>query len=247
MISVGSSEPEVPLVSDSFLTGILGKSVYRLVRVGRVRSVIDSLRQEKSWMVEAKVPVEEVNTTAALTGLGFCVIDTNVQLDCPTDALNMGPLSRGISIRESCRDDRSFVERVAGDNLTTSRFHSDRRIGAGLGRRIKEIWAGNYFDGCRGDDLLVAERDGAVGGFLLVLERDSVGIIDLIALDPTLRGSGAVGALIACWLRRAPAIRRVVVGTQIANTRSLRAYGKMGFRVRGAAHVLHRHEPEGAA
>ena len=106
---------------------------------------------------------------------------------------------------------------------------------------MKEAWAGNYFDGKRGEGLLVAERDGTVGGFLQVLERGDAGTIDLVALDPALRGSGAFAALIRTWLVRRPAIARVVVGTQISNVRSLRAYGRVGFRVCAASYILHCH------
>ncbi len=154
-------------------------------------------------------------------------------------------LVAGVCIRNATLADRSEVERVAGDNLVTSRFHLDPQIEPARARRLKQAWLGNYFDGKRGERLLVAECDKAVGGFLLVLERRDVGTIDLIALDPRLRGSGAFAGLIRAWLDSAPAISRVVVGTQISNVRSLRSYCRIGFRVCATAYVLHYHGDNG--
>jgi len=47
--------------------------------------------------------------------------------------------------------------------------------------------------------------------------------------------------LVATWCAESSHLERIVVGTQISNTRSLRAYGRLGFRVCSATHVLHRH------
>jgi RimJ/RimL family protein N-acetyltransferase len=80
-----------------------------------------------------------------------------------------------------------------------------------------------------------------VSGFLLVLERDRLGVVDLVAVEPRVRGTGAAGALVGTWRAASPHLERIVVGTQISNVRSLRAYGKLGFRVCSATHVLHRH------
>lgn len=239
-----STVAEPGLVRDAFLGSFLGKAVYRLTNPKYVKEAIESLGLVQPWMVEAKVPVEELRVLELLSNHGFRLIETNVQLDCSRAALNLNSQLGTISIREARSEDRSAIERVAADNLITSRFHLDQRIGPELGRRIKGAWAGNYFEGRRGDGLLVAECNGVVGGFLLVLERDDVGVIDLIALDPVLRGSGVVGSLMDYWLRTSPEIQRVVVGTQIANQRSLRAYGKVGFRVCDAAYVLHCHGPQ---
>lgn len=237
------SSPTVyaPWARDAFLEGILGKTVYRLAEPQHAKEALESVSRDKSWMIETKVPVNAPRVLAVLADLGFRLIDTNVQFDSPAASLTLNSPPRMISVREARIEDRPTVERIAVENLITSRFHLDPAIGPELGSRIKGAWVGNYFEGRRGNGLLVVEHKGVVGGFLLVLESGSVGTIDLIALDPALRGLGAVEALIAAWLAKVPAIERVVVGTQISNHRSLRSYGKVGFRVCGAAYVLHCH------
>lgn len=229
---------------DSFTEQYVGKPVYRLAQVERAAEALRDLGNADAFLVVAKVPTTAVATTARLTALGFQIIDAGVQLDAAAGAIRAtgGPdLAPELRVRAAIPADRPAVERVAAANLVTSRFHLDPQIEPASASALKRDWTGNFFDGRRGDRLLVTERNGEVGGFLLVLEHAEVGTIDLIALDPSLRGSGAFAALVHAWLDAAPAIERVVVGTQISNVRSLRAYGRLGFRVCGTAYVLHLH------
>lgn len=192
-------------------------------------------------MIETCMPVDSLDLLALLCGLGFELVDTNVQLDASPGELRLGQPAEGIVVRSADIADREAVERIAVETLVFSRFHRDARIGLDVGRRIKAAWVGNYFDGRRGQRLLVATHAERVGGFLLALESKNVGTIDLIAMEPALRGLGVVGALIHAWLEAAPTMQRFAVGTQLLNTPSLRAYGKLGFRFHKAQHVLHCH------
>jgi ribosomal protein S18 acetylase RimI-like enzyme len=228
-------------VVDHFLGECLGRKVLRLQSVDAVPSALDELRGHASWMIEIRVPVDGVQTLAVLTKQGFGLVDTNVQLDCPASQLRNLPWRSDVwTIRAAQAADRNAVSAIATTQLTLSRFHLDPQVDARLASEVKRAWVDNFFESKRGDGLFVVD-DGQIAGFLLVLERGTLGVIDLIAVAPRIRGSGAVAALISAWLDKSPAIDRIVVGTQIANVRSLRAYSKLGFRVCGATHVLHRH------
>jgi ribosomal protein S18 acetylase RimI-like enzyme len=233
------------LVPDAFTGGHLGRRVYRLTDPDRAAEALGQVAGGgEPVLIEAKIPAADVRTVALLTSLGFRVIDTGVQLDALPAALlaRVAKLERSTCrVRHATPADRAAVERVAGDNLVTSRFHLDPQIDPARASGLKRAWVGNFFEGRRGDRLFVAESDRGVAGFLLVLERDGEGVIDLIALDPILRGTGAAGALILAWVECAPALTRVVVGTQVSNVQSLRAYDKLGFRVCGASYALHHH------
>lgn len=233
------------LAEDQFVSEHLGAAVYRLMQVTRGDEALALLAAApRPLMVEAKVPVADVATVAKLTALGFRVIDTGIQLDVPTSALRAVMPSRDRvpwRVRDAVPGDREAVERVTGDNLVTSRFHLDPQIGPERATRLKRAWVGNYFERRRGERLLVAETDQGVGGFLLTLEKGTEGVIDLVGIDPLMRGMGVLGGLLRAWIDRAPALRRLVVGTQVSNVRSLRAYNRLGFRVCGAAYALHYH------
>jgi ribosomal protein S18 acetylase RimI-like enzyme len=227
---------------DEFLERCLERPVLRLQDVSAASRAIAAAGAERDWMIEARVPVEQAEALAQLTAQGFRIIDTNVQLDCAADALTVVTASSDEwRIRPAHAADCGVVREVAARYLNTSRFHLDPRLGEQVGARVKREWVNNFFEAKRGDHMFVVESRSGVCGFLLVLERDSLGIIDLIAVEPQVRGTGAPGALVYAWRASSPHLKRLVVGTQISNVRSLRAYGKLGFRVCAATHVLHRH------
>lgn len=227
---------------DEFLGRCLEQPVWRLEDVSAASLAIAAAGSERAWMIDARVPVGQVEALAQLTALGFRIIDTNVQLDCSTDALTVVTASSNDwRVRLAQAADGGVVQELAARYLNTSRFHLDPRLGQQFGARVKREWVSNFFAAKRGDHMFVVESRAGVCGFLLVLERGSLGTIDLIAVEPQVRGTGAAGALVDAWRTSSRHLKRLVVGTQISNVRSLRAYEKMGFRMRAATHVLHRH------
>jgi RimJ/RimL family protein N-acetyltransferase len=239
----GAASAGVLLGPDRFTSQHLGRAVFRLTDPERARDALEQLSGlPRPLMVEAKIPVDQVATAATLTAQGFRLIDTSVQLDVPVDALRLPATdSPAWRVRPASAADRQAVETVSADNLTTSRFHLDPMLDKAAASRVKRAWVGNFFQGRRGDRLLVVDGDGRVGGFLLTLERDGEGIIDLVAIDPAFRGTGALEGLVRAWVEQAPRLTRLIVGTQVSNVRSLRAYARLGFRVSGASYVLHYH------
>ena len=231
------------LSPDAFAGQYLGMAVYRLQRP---ESASDALRQVDGhpgpWMVEVKVPTDAVALVGQLTALGFWIIDTSVQLDAPAALFRAAPISSpggAWRLRDAGPGDREAVARVVEENMTTSRYHLDPRIDPARATRFKSVWATNFFEGLRGQRLLVAEDARGVGAILLVLEQGGRGVIDLVAVDQRLRGAGTVSGLIRAWLAGSPHVVNVQVGTQVSNIASLRAYGKLGFRVCAASYVLH--------
>jgi GNAT superfamily N-acetyltransferase len=244
MNSGGAAAAESLLVHDRFTTEHLGRQVYRLLGIDRAVEALSAIPPDtRPVMIEAKVPVDRVADATRLTALGFNLIDTSIQLDVDISriAANAPATGAGWMVREARPADRSSVERVSAENLTTSRFHLDPQIDPRAASALKAAWAGNFFDGRRGDRMLVVDTAGAVGGFLLTLERGHEGVIDLVALEPSVRGTGALGALVREWVKQAAGLTRLVVGTQVSNVPSLRAYARIGFTVRGASYVMHYH------
>ena len=144
-------------------------------------------------------------------------------------------------MRPARNDDADAVVRVAGAGFSKSRFHADPQIDRVIANRIKADWAGNFFAGKRGDWMVVAEREGQIAGFLQLLGRDGHLVIDLIAVDSAARGKRLATNMIehasASLMPGAP----MRVGTQLANTASVRLYESLGFRLVRAEHVLHCH------
>ena len=239
------NEASVGWMRDEFLGRCLERPVWRLEDNSAASLAIAAARAERDWMIDARVPVGQIEALAQLTAQGFRIIDTNVQLDCAVDALTVvTTFSNDWHLRPARAADRGVVQELAARYLNTSRFHLDPRLGQPVGARVKREWVSNFFEAKRGDHMFVVESHAGVCGFLLVLERDSLGTIDLIAVEPQVRGTGAAGALVDAWRTSSRHLKRLLVGTQISNVRSLRAYEKLGFRVCAATHVLHRHSAD---
>jgi len=232
-------------VRDEFLTACLDRPVIRVQDLAAAAQAVEHARTHPRWMVEARVPVDQVASLGRLTGQGFRLIDTNVQLDCAVAQLGAAEAtSKEWSIRPAAPVDREVVVELAATQMSLSRFHLDPGIEPAFAAAVKRAWVGNFFESRRGDGLYVVDTAAGIAGFLLVLERGTQGIIDLIAVQPRVRGTGVVAALVGAWVARSPQLDRLLVGTQIANFRSLRAYAKLGFKVCAAAHVLHKHPDE---
>lgn len=228
---------------DDWLSTCLGKPAYHLT--GRPSDFrLDDLPSGPA-LVGAKVPVEDVVGLLHLQGLGFRVLDTNIQLRRPADVM---PLI-GQGVRFARPDDEEQVRTLARTCFAHNRFHRDPEIPDALASLVKEEWAGNYFSGKRGQWMVVAEDDGHAVGFLQLLGgKDEQIVIDLIAVAQASRGKGLAREMIAfaskACLGRTAAIQ---VGTQIANTPSLGLYTRLGFRIVSASYVLHLHLKGAAA
>jgi dTDP-4-amino-4,6-dideoxy-D-galactose acyltransferase len=197
----------------------------------------DDLLRSGGGFFQARVPTDDVARVGALESVGFRTVDVSV-----TYRRDPGlPLpERSAAIRDARPDDRTAVTAIAERDYTVSRFHLDPGIADDVARSIKREWAGNYFTGARGDRMVVAEHDGEVAGFQLVLDTPEAVVIDLIAVAATARGRGIGSALVYALAVSSPD-RPVQAGTQIANRPALRLYERCGFTVARTDYVLHRH------
>ncbi len=235
-----AAEPCHWFSSDDWLAGFLGKPAFHL-DAGRATHEPDVLWWLAEWrqrpcFIDAKAAADDLGRTSWLEDAGFRVIDTLLTFE------RGEPLNRETAgVREASAADADAVAELAGRAFAQSRFHLDSRIGASIANRIKAAWARNYFAGRRGDAMVVAEQDGRILGFLQLI-RGNAGTwaIDLIAVDADARGRGLGGRLVAFAARRA-GCRRLRVGTQVANVRSIRLYESLGFRLVDARYVFHLH------
>jgi ribosomal protein S18 acetylase RimI-like enzyme len=187
-------------------------------------------------LTTAKVPVDQIARVAAFEDAEFRVVDVNVTLARTGTRAASQP-----SVRAAGDRDRDAVLAIAGSSFRYSRFHLDPRIDDGLANHVKREWARSYVEGRRGLELLVAEADGRVAGFLAVLEDADARVIDLVGVSPELQGRGVGSALVAAFSARHEP-HELRVGTQVANAPSLRLYANHGFVPASAAYVLHRHD-----
>ena len=219
---------------DAWLTEVVGFPVYA------VAADATSSDTAGDGFAYAKVGVDRPGDVARLEGQGFRVVDVNVTLsrsggDPPAPAA-------GIDVGPAHPDEHDRLLEIAAKCFRYSRFHLDPAFADELADRVKREWIRSYVEGRRGIELLAARSGGRPVGFLAVVESGDARVIDLVGVAEADQGRGAGRALVAGFVERHGGQgRELLVGTQIANTPSLRLYSRMGFEVAGASYVLHRH------
>jgi dTDP-4-amino-4,6-dideoxy-D-galactose acyltransferase len=189
----------------------------------------------------AKIGVLDLELAAALTAVGFSLVETSLQFEKPID--RHAPVAQvGI-----CRPQwREAVLDIAERAFRFTRFHVDPEIHRSAANRVKREWIQSYVDGRRGDALLVAHDGDAVLGFNAMLVSDrpagSVAVIDLIGVHPDHQQRGIGRLLIDGALHHyQDRCRSLEVGTQASNIPSVRLYERAGFRLIRSGYVFHRH------
>jgi ribosomal protein S18 acetylase RimI-like enzyme len=234
----GPVEAPLRATTDAWLGERLGMPSWRVV-AGATGEPLASLRDRGKLFAYAKVPVTALDRVRELVAAGFYPVDVAVTFEGPV------PQGTEVSGRFARPEDREAVARIAGECFEFSRFHLDPQIPRPLADRMKADWAANFFAGQRGDAMAVAEAEGRVVAFLQLFHqpRETL-LIDLVGVASGFQGRGIARRLIqfACSKPAGAALpRRLRVGTQVANTRSVRLYESLGLRLAEAQYVLHFH------
>lgn len=252
------------VIADSWLAGILQCDVYRLTvddvptqQLNNRSFQIGDLVEQKpgsSIFIYTKIATEALSVVKWVEQMGFNLIDTNIVFDKPISAAStLGeqtetfrlPPSAFIppgTVRFATPADETQTVAVARENFIYSRFHLDSAIPRQVADTVKAEWVRNYFLGKRGQQMVVAEVEGRIVGFLqLLYGPDKYLVIDLIAVDKTQRRKAIASDMIAFAEANCGEFTHIRVGTQIANVPSMRLYEKIGFRVAEAHYVFHYH------
>lgn len=236
---LGKAAIDHTLKPDSWLSDIFGYPAWRIDH-GATGEPLSALQAVSPVFAYAKLKVEHISEVSQLADAGFRVVDTALNFDGVISG------SPGNSVRFAVPEDSSAVPRIAGSVFRFSRFHLDPLVPNGIADTIKSAWAANYFEGKRGDGMVVAERNGCIAGFLqLMWSVQDCLVIDLIGVDSAWQGQGIGRDMILHAARygtgdgRVPA--RMMVGTQAANAPSVRLYESLGFRLASAQYVMHFH------
>jgi ribosomal protein S18 acetylase RimI-like enzyme len=237
-----AAEIRYRLAADAWLAGHIGKPVWR-VDQDPEGEPLGGLRARRHAFAYAKIDAAEVRLVGNLVANGFRPVDVAVTLEgrAPRE-------SSGTGVRFARPSDRDAVAAIASSTFRFSRFHLDPLVPPAVARAIKAEWATNYFTGRRGDGMVVAEVDGVVVGFLQLLwTGGDVLVIDLVGVGAAHQRKGIARRMIhfaaAHGTGDARKPERLRVGTQVANTQSVRLYESLGFRLIGAEYVLHYHAP----
>lgn len=247
------------LEPDAWLSEIFGYGVFRVTisnpgdvlisSVAQVREALCANAEGGPAFFYAKIPARQVEPMLVLTRGGFSAVDVNVILRREPPSQPAISKEQKILVRNHRPEDQGDTLAIAASCFVYSRFHLDPQIPTALANRVKRAWVDSYFQGRRGERLLVAVQNGQVVGFLAVLNRRthnaSECIIDLVGVNPTHQGRGVGRKLVEHFINDSVGRDIVLtVGTQVANIPSIRLYESCGFRMADATYVLHAHVRE---
>lgn len=223
--------------ADGWLAEVIGVPTFRVDGDGSTEPVERHAGGQARAFYYAKVDTARTDRVAALSRIGFSVVDTAVTFERARDvAARPGQVSVG----ELGDAETDAVLDIAGTAFRYSRFHLDPQFPDEIANKIKREWVRNYARRARGDKLLVARLGGRPIGFLAALIAGDAAVIDLIATATDAQGNGAGSALCAAFAE-AYRGRKMLVGTQVANVPSVRLYTRCGYELAHSQYVLHRH------
>ena len=247
------------LIHDKWLSSIIKKNCYNLivddVLISRSKqdgteefNWCQSICEKKidSLFIQSKISVINNDFIRFLEELGFYLIDTNVTLKRIVDSQIVKTRIRddhGIEIRYANNSDREGTVSVGNSTFIYSRFHLDPWFSNDLANIIKAQWVSNYFEGKRGEQMVVASMKDKIVGFLQILKpRNDHFIIDLIGVDKEYQRRGIARRMIDYAIQNNKDIQYIVVGTQIGNIPSIKLYQQMDFFFENAKYVFHFHQ-----
>lgn len=236
------------ITEDVWLSGICDQPVFRVSHVEADPSsdkLASHVVSGKAFYY-AKVDTADVLAVRALCRAGFFVTDVNVTFAAPPSAIH-GATTSDVDVGPMVPADKERVLDIAHDSFRYTRFHLDPLVPKAVADRVKREWVRNYADGKRGDALLVATASTKPLGFLAALKVDasSTAIIDLVGVSTDAQRRGVGRAMLLAFAARYRDMKELVVGTQVANTPSVRMYETLGFRLKSSQYVLHRHTDAG--
>jgi len=235
------------IIKDIWLSEVIGKDTYILhvddalinQKENLFNKQLEKLQATKIFLY-SKVPTDRLSHVHFLEKFGFKLIDTNIKFNrLLTTRVNI-KYSDNCSIRLTEPGDENEVANIAENNFRFSRFHLDAEVDNNIADMIKGKWVENYYNGKRGDMMIVACVSEKIAGFLLLIKNDQTLVIDLIAVDAQHQRKKIASDMInyAIWNFD---FSELQVGTQVGNIPSIRLYENMGFRMIASEYVFHFH------
>ncbi len=235
---------------DEWLSSMLGRDTYSLTFDTAADFSAPGRSEEEELLrllnvdpvlLFTKVPPTENRLIRFLEEKRFRLVDTNLLFHKPV-VLYEGTRKDAV-VRFAAPADEANAVSIARSSFIYSRFHLDSQIPKETADKIKAEWVGNYFRGQRGSRLVVAEEEGHVIGFMLVLcdEERRLITIDLIATEKAHRQRGIAAEMVRFAEGAMQHYKEITVGTQLANMPSIKLYERLGFTLQSASYVFHYH------
>ncbi len=122
-----------------------------------------------------------------------------------------------------------------------SRFRLDPRIPKGKFEELYRLWIRKSISREFADEVIVVRIDGDLAGLLTMSQKETVGNLGLIAVDPKFRGRGVGSDLVQGFMKWSAerGCLSCMIPTQLANEPACRLYTRAGFKLHSVESLLH--------
>ena len=227
---------------DRWLSGILGKNCFSVPAT--VAEDFSSTIVHNSFY-HAKLEVNDVFNISKFLNTGFQIITHDITLSLRRQNFHLAleaTYETSIELIGINTSPGQDLINIALSSFEFDRFHQDRKIPNHVSDQIKKNWLLNYFNGKRGNQLYVINNNGTIRGFLLLILKEKMAIIDLIAVAGQARGQGLGRSLITHVINTLPSqYTKILVGTQVKNYHAMKLYRSLGFEIVSSTINLHLH------
>ena len=135
-----------------------------------------------------------------------------------------------ISCRKTKKKDLGQLLKIAKENNLNSRFILDKFIPDDFKKNYRSEWVKNFFKKKRGDYLLVATSKTKILGFVLIIKKKNILVIDLIVTSKKYRKKKVATSLINYINNKImKPTYRLSAGTQKNNLAAIKMYKRLGF------------------
>ena len=135
-----------------------------------------------------------------------------------------------INCRKAKKKDLKQLLIIAKENNPNSRFVIDKLIPNNFKKTYRIEWVKNFFKKKRGNYLLVAIFKTKVLGFVLIIKKKNLLVIDLIVTSKKYRKKGVASSLINYINNEImKPTDKIFAGTQKNNLIAIKMYKKLGF------------------
>lgn len=218
------------LNSDTWLEKILKRKCYNLELDEKNGKKFSSF---PTGFITCKLNSNHFEESFFLQSKKFIFIDNQLTFRCKFQKMK-SKKNCGLAIS----DDKDRILELS-KFLDNSRFNIDKNISSQESKMIKKCWVSNFFNGQRGDGLIVYKEKNTINGFLLYLRKEHYVIIDLIVVNPKTRMKD-IGKNMIYFLSSLYEGSDIQAGTQSSNSTAITFYQKLGFKLSSSKIILHK-------
>lgn len=201
---------------------------------------VELLADQGIQMITYRTPIGATDVGGRLELAGFNVIETLQTYDFRLLESTSDELPNGVEFAQ--HTDADECAEIAASIFQTDRFHADPEIPNDDADTLKKTWIHNSVSGRADRVLITRSATGDITGFNACTLNAQTAAIDLIGVAMNHQGQGLGHKLVqAAQTYYAGRAKRLTVGTQSTNSRSIALYQSLGFDLVQSAQTLHLH------